>query len=178
MITVEHSIRELKDLDEKTRKEEIAYAEQLVKRLQPGPKQLECAYALSNILHEQHLQREAKRNRERIDREQSLRDGKMIRMQAQQWIDDQIDQMGKYRERCADYKRNICHDINERAKERLHLSQKLTELEQLERDANEQQTHKQLEKEREMSQQRRDQYRNEMLKSMERAKQEKRSKLI
>lgn len=122
------------------------------------------------------MQREAIRERERVKREQALREGKMIRMQAQQWIEDQIEQMRKYRERCADYKRIICHDIDERTKARLHASQKLMHLEQMERDANEQQTQEQLTKDRQMSQQRRDQFRNEMLKSMQRTKQEKRSK--
>lgn len=172
---VERCFRELKELDKKTRREQIAYAEQLLKRLQPGPKQLECANALSETLHEQQMQREAKRERERVEREQSIREGNMIRMQAQQWIDDQIEQMRKYRERCAEYKRIICHDIDARTKERLNASQKLVELEQMERDANEQQLQNQLNREREMNQQRREQFRNELLKSMQHAKQEKRS---
>lgn len=175
---VERCFRELKETDEKTRKEQIAYAEQLLKRLQPGPKQLEGAYAWSVILHEQQKQREARRQREQIEREKSLLDGELLRLQAQQWIDDQIEQMRKYRERCADYKRIICHDIDARTKERLSSSQRLIELEQMERDANEQQMQKQLRKERETSQQRREQFRNEVMKSMQRARQEKRSKLI
>lgn len=175
--SVERCFRELKELDEKTRKERIAYAEELLKRLQPGPKQLDCAYALSKILHEQQTQREAKRERDRTEREQLLRESKLIRMQAQQWIDDQIEQIRKYRERCADYKRIICHDIDERTKERLSATKKLIELEQMEREANEHQMQEQLKKEREISQQRREQYRNEVMKSMQRAKQEKRSKI-
>lgn len=172
---MENCFRELKELDKETRRERIAYAEQLLKRLQPGPKQLEYANALSEILYEQQMQREAKRERERVEREQSIREGNMIRMQAQQWIDDQIEQMRKYRERCAEYKRIICHDIDARTKERLIASQKLIELEQMERDANEQQMQNQLRKEREMSQQRREQFRSEVLKSMQHATQEKRS---
>lgn len=173
---VERCYRELKELDEKTRKEQIAYAEQLLKRLQPGPKQLESAYELSKILHEQQLQREAKRERERVERERARHEGEMIRMQAQQWIDDQVEQMRKYRKQCADYKQNVRHDIEARTKARSSAAQKLMEMEQKERDANEHQMNKQLTKERQTSQQRREQYRNEVLKSMERAKQEKRSK--
>lgn len=173
--SVERCFRELKELEKKTRQEQIAYAEELLKRLQPGPKQLECANALSEILYEQQMQREAKLERERVERKQSIREGNMIRMQAQQWIDDQVEQMRKYRERCAEYKRIIRHDIDARTKERLSASQKLFELEQMERDANEQQMQNQLRKEREMRQQRREQFRNEVLKSMQRAKQEKRS---
>lgn len=172
---MENCFRELKELDKETRRERIAYAEQLLKRLQPGPKQLESANALSEILYEQQMQREAKRERERVEREQSIREGNMIRMQAQQWIDDQIEQMRKYRERCAEYKRVIFHDIDARTKERLIASQKLIELEQMERDANEQQMQNQLRKEREMSQQRREQFRSEVLKSMQHAMQGKRS---
>lgn len=175
---MERCFRELKETDEKTRKEQIAYAEQLLKRLQPGPKQLEGAYAWSEILHEQQKQREARRQREQIERERSLHESELLRLQAQQWIDDQIEQMRKYRERCADYKRIICHDIDARTKERLSSSQRLIELEQMERDANEQQMQKQLKKERESSQQRREQFRNEVMKSMQRARQEKRSTLI
>lgn len=173
--SVERCFRELKELDKRTRQEQIAYAEQLLKRLQPGPKQLECANALSEILYEQQMQREAKRERERVERKQSVREGNMIRMQAQQWIEDQVEQMRKYRERCAEYKRVIRHDIDARTKERLGASQKLFELEQMERDANEQQMQNQLRKEREMSEQQREQFRNEVLKWTQRAKQEKRS---
>lgn len=175
--SVERCCRELKELDEKTRKEQIAYAEQLLKKLQPGPKQLERAYAFSEILYEQQMQRETKRERERAEREQAIREGLMNRMQAQQWIDDQIGQMRRYRERCAEYKRIICHDIDARTKERLSAQQKLIELEQLERDANEQQMQEQLRREREMSRQRREQFRNEVLKSMQHANQEKKSKM-
>lgn len=162
-------------MDEKTRKEQIAYAEQLLKRLQAGPKQLEGAFAFSKILHEQQMQREARRARESAERERTLREAQMIRMQAQQWIEDQVEQMRRYRERCAAYKRHVCEDIEARTRAKASAAQLLAEVEQRERDASERQLNERLAKERETSQQRREQFRTEVLKSMQRAKQEKRS---
>lgn len=43
--------------DEETRRERIEYAEKLLQRLKAGPKQLEAAYKLSQILAEQEQQR-------------------------------------------------------------------------------------------------------------------------
>lgn len=50
-------LEEVKRHDEETRRERIEYAEKLLQRLKTGPKQLESAYKLSNILGEQEKQR-------------------------------------------------------------------------------------------------------------------------
>lgn len=54
----------MKRHDEDTRRERIEYAEKLLQRLKAGPKQLESAYKLSQILNEQEQQRH-ERNRQR-----------------------------------------------------------------------------------------------------------------
>lgn len=56
-MTVKRCLEEVKQKDEETRRQRIEYAEQLLKRLKTGPKQLESAYKLGQILGEQEQQR-------------------------------------------------------------------------------------------------------------------------
>lgn len=54
-------------LDEKTRRERIEYAERMLQRLKTGPKQLESAYKLSNILSIQAEQRQVRAEQKKIE---------------------------------------------------------------------------------------------------------------
>lgn len=175
---VERCLRELKENDEKNRKERILYAENLLKRLKPGPKQLESAYMLSKILHEQQLQREARRQREKLEREQELNVGRQRNAQAVQWIADQQQQMKAYKKQCARYKQVIWEDIEKREKEKLEIAKKMTELELREREANEKQLNCQLEKERAASNHRREQLRLDATLAKQHAEQQRRGNLI
>lgn len=56
-MVVRRCLEEVKRHDEETRRERIEYAEKLLQRLKAGPKQLESAYKLSQILNEQEQQR-------------------------------------------------------------------------------------------------------------------------
>lgn len=65
--TVEKSLLDVNRLDEKTLRERIEYAEQMVQRLKTGPKQLESAYKLSNILSLQAEQRQVRAEQKKLE---------------------------------------------------------------------------------------------------------------
>lgn len=54
-------------LDEETRRERIEYAERMLQRLKTGPKQLESAYKLSNILSLQAEQRQIRAEQKKLE---------------------------------------------------------------------------------------------------------------
>lgn len=57
----------MKKLDEETRRERIEYAERMLQRLKTGPRQLESAYKLSNILNLQAEQRQTKAEQKKLE---------------------------------------------------------------------------------------------------------------
>lgn len=147
---VEHCFRELKKHDEEDRRARIAYAESLLKRLKAGPQQLESAYMLSKILHEQQKQREEKRRQQETERLMRLFEGRKLIEQAARWIDDQKEQMRKYYGRCAEYKKILQLDIDEKERSKRELTRKLLELEKHECEANTKQMQEVIEKEQKL----------------------------
>lgn len=114
------------------RKQQIEHAEQLVKVSQPGPRRLNTAFKLSQILHEQRLQREARTEEERCGREASIRDGQKLIAQAHQFIAEQQQQIVDYRKRCAEYRHVLSDEIANQRQRKLQLTQALDALAELE----------------------------------------------
>lgn len=141
----------MKKHDDENRRERILYAENLLKRLKAGPKQLESAYMLSNILHEQRLQREEKLRQQAIERQNRLFEGRKLIEQAARWIDDQKEQIRNYHGRCAEYKKILQHDIEEKEKNKQKLMRRLLDLEKVECEANLKQMQEVYEKEQKLS---------------------------
>lgn len=56
----------MKRHDEETRRERIEYAEKLLQHLKSGPKQLESAYKLAQILREQEQQRNERNEQKQL----------------------------------------------------------------------------------------------------------------
>lgn len=117
--------------------------------MQSGPQQLDRAYFLSKILHEQQQQRDERRKKRLCEEQKCMDDGKKFIAQCQQWIDNQNEQMRQYRERCAEYKHIISTDIADKERQRADAMKKLNEIERLEREANILQLQSQLDREKE-----------------------------
>lgn len=140
-------LEEVKRHDEETRRERIEYAEKLLQRLKTGPKQLESAYKLSNILNEQEKQRHERARQKQLEWQKDLIEGQNRIEQAVEWIEQQKEHMRNYRKRCAQYKGMLQNDIKEREQRKQNVNQRLNEIEEKEAQKNAKQMQEVLEKE-------------------------------
>lgn len=140
-------LEEVNRHDEETRHERIEYAEKLLQRLKTGPKQLESAYKLSNILGEQEKQRHERVKQKQLKWQKDLIEGQNLIEQAVEWIEQQKEHIRNYRKRCAQYKGILQNDIKEREQQKHKTNQWLSEIEEKEAQTNAKQMHKVLEKE-------------------------------
>lgn len=155
----ERLYNETKQSDENNRKELLKYAEDMMQCLKPGPQQLERAFALSEAIEQQRLQREQRCEAFNRDRMNYLNDGVKQMQQAQQWIQDQVEQVQDRTVRCREYKKLLSDDIVERDKRRQELKQRLIEEEKLEFDSQQQKQNELMAKERLAMQQKKAQLR-------------------
>lgn len=155
----ERLYREMKETDRNNRKELIEYAESLMQRLKAGPQQLENAFALTEVIEQQRLQREARA--EAYEREQTsyMADGMKQMEQAQQWIQDQVEQVRNRTARCQEYKKTLVDDIRVRETQRQNENKHLVDEEKAEIDAQTKQQHELMAKEKSAMQQKKEQLR-------------------
>lgn len=155
----ERLYREMKETDRINRKELIEYAENMMQRLKAGPQELENAFALTEVIEQQQLQREARAEAYERDRMSYMADGMRQMQQAQQWIQEQVEQVKSRTARCQEYKKTLVDDIQEREKQRHDANKQLVDEEKAENDAQSQQLHEIIAKETSVMQRKKDQLR-------------------
>lgn len=138
---------DVKRHDEETRRERIQYAEKMLQCLKTGPKQLESAYKLSNILAEQQQQRHAKCKQKQLDWHRDKIEGQQLTEQAVEWVENQKEHIRNYRRRCAQYKSYLQHEVKERERQAHEAHQRMAEMEEKELAKNGEQMQEVLQRE-------------------------------
>lgn len=119
-------------LDEETRRERIEYAERMLQRLKTGPKQLESAYKLSNILSLQAEQRQVRAEQKKLEWQKRQDEDKQFLKQSIQWIEDQKHQIINIRKRSNEFNELSRKDAENQREQRKDLKQIRTEIEKME----------------------------------------------
>lgn len=172
------TVDEMQKRDGQYRKQQIERAEQLLKVDQPGPRRLNSAFKLSQILHEQRQQREAKEVKEHDDRLASIRDGQMLIAQAHQFIAEQQKQIVDYRTRCAEYRHMLSDEIANQHQRKLQLTQAMNNVAEMENAAYDKQLKETNEKEKRKQQQQRNRLADELRKTLQQTEEEKKRESI
>lgn len=124
------------------------------------------AYKLSEVIHCQKIQREQRIEKEKLDKFAKLAEGERLIQQAEQWIDDQKEQMRQKRIRAVEYKQKLKNDLNANELRKLEFTKKLTEADKLEMEAVEKQLSQQYEKEKAALETKKEQLRQNALEAM------------
>lgn len=163
----ERLYEETKQSDEINRNELLKYAEDTMQRLKPGPQELERAYALSETIEQQRLQREQRAEALNRDRQNYLNEGAKQMQQTQQWIQDQVEQVKDRTIRCREYKKLLAEDIVLREEQRRKLKDRLIEEEKIECDSQQKQQSELIAREQLAMQQKKSQLRKNSLDSFQ-----------
>lgn len=148
IIEGESRYKELMENDEKIRQEKIAYAQSIVNRLKSGPRELQSAAILSEVLKEQHEQRKIIANSRKLSNEEHLNEGRKIVAQAHQWIEAQAQKDKKYKQFIGDYKKEVLENIHQNQKTRENDAKQELEFIQKQREAADKEIKEQIERER------------------------------
>lgn len=153
-------------------------AQDAIKRLKIGPRSLDTAYLLSNVLTTRKVQCEMNSETIRRKKEQHLLDGQETIQQAEQWCEDQKEKMLEKRRTIDDYKKELKMNCLEDEYRRLEKSRQQAELERQYRETAENDLKVQLEKERLILQRKKDTQRRHALEAMRMAEERRLSKFF
>lgn len=133
-VTGQQLYQEMKEADRKNRKELLDYAHDMVQHLKAGPQQLENAFNLTELIEQQRLQREQRAETQDRDRLNYLAEGTKQMKQAQDWIQEQVEQTNIRTAQCLQYKGELANEIRLRDQQRRELKQSLLDEERAEQE--------------------------------------------
>lgn len=151
--------------------EHVNKAQNLIRRLKVGPKQLDRAYVLSEVLRGQEIQRNINAEMEKNRKEKEQAEGKEILKQAEQWLLEQQTTNCDAKKRNDEYKHEIYEYVQEHERSRAEKAKKRSEAERQVREQADKELKQQIEKERAILQRKKEAMRRNALEAMRMAEQ-------
>lgn len=175
----EEYAKKLTDMDESKRQEIIERAEKLIQKNKVGPRSLESAALLSEVLQEREHQLEFRAIQRRKLKKEEMDEARTILNQAKQWVDLTTKKHADDRERIKGYKEVVREQAEDAEKQKLEdLKNTIAHEQLLHRLANEQ-TAEQKQKLKEIEQRKKVEFKKNMLEAMQiKRDKEKRQKVI
>lgn len=152
--------------DEKLRMDHVKKAHDLMNRFKEGPRQLESATILSEVLKGRDVQRSLNREMDTIAKGKHLQQGQEIIEQAYQWIEDQNRKMSEKKQQTDKFKRDLNNMVKENQKHQKEVNLKREELHKKKRDAADQELQEQIEREQAILQRKKELRRKNALEAM------------
>lgn len=154
-------------MDESKRQEIIQKAEKLIQKSKIGPKSLESAALLSEVLQERERQVEFRAVQRQAVKKQQMEEARTILNQAKQWVELSSKRHNDDRKRIKEYKEVVREQRDQNETQRLEeLKRTIAQERHLNQLANEQ-TVEQKEKVKKVEQQKKVEFKKNMLEAME-----------
>ncbi|KAL5275107.1 hypothetical protein ACFFRR_001217 [Megaselia abdita] len=157
----------IKDNDEKIRREKIAQAEALIQKLKPGPRELQSAAMLSEVLKCRNIQRSIQNEFETAEKERVEKENACQINEILPWMMDDIRRTRDGRKTRDIYKQEIFKNIQDREREKHDYNRKNLTFEKAMRERTENYHKSQVDKEREILQRKRETLRKNALEAMQ-----------
>lgn len=174
----EGRFKKLKEDDNAKRIEQIEAAQNSIKRLKIGPRSLDTAFMLADVLTTREQQCQQNADMAKIQREKKLAEGLEAQAQAEQWREDHKVQLLRKKGRTDTYKKELREHIKSEDNRRQTETKKTTEMERNHRLSAEKDLTAQLDKERAMLQRKKDLQRHNALEAMRMAEERRLRKLL
>lgn len=166
----------LMESNEKKRMEQIAIAQQMVDRVKNGPRQLDSAYLMSEVLATRDQQRKMRAEEAKVMRARHLDEGKETIAAAEQQAAEMRDMTVAKQRQQNGYKRQLFEHIQTSNSRRQQVSMEEASEDRKHREAEAQEMQAQLEMERMMLQRKKEMQRRNALEAMQMAEQRRLSK--
>lgn len=146
--------------------EQIEAAQDSIKRLKIGPRSLDTAFMMADVLTTRQQQCQQNANMAKIQREKKLAEGLEAQAQAEHWREEHKVQLLRKKGHTDTYKKELREHIRSEDNRRQTENKNITEMERQHRIASERDLSAQLEKERTMLQRKKELQRQNALEAM------------
>lgn len=178
MFTGEGRFKKLKEDDNAKRIEQIEAAQDSIKRLKIGPRSLDTAFMLADVLTTRQQQCQQNADMAQIQRENKFAEGLEAQAQAEHWREDHKVNLLQKKGRTDMYKKELREHIKSEDNRRQIETKKTIEMERQHRVSAERDLTAQLEKERAMLQRKKDFQRQNALEAMRMAEERRLRKFL
>lgn len=158
--------KKLKEDDNAKRIEQIEAAQDSMKRLKIGPRSLDTAFMLADVLTTRQQQCQQNADMAKIQREKKLCEGLEAQAQAEQWREDHKMQLLQKKGVTDSYKKQLHEHIKSEDKRRQSETKKKTEIERQHRVSAQRNLTAQLDKERAILERKKEYQRQNALEAM------------
>lgn len=165
-ISEKEEFLKIKENDEIVRREKIVQAEALIQKLKPGPRDLQSAAMLSEVLKCRNIQRSIQNEFENAEKERVEKENARQINEILPWMMDDVKNKDLRKNRDK-YKHEIFENIQDRERERQDFKRKTQTFEKAMRERTENYHKTQIEKEREILQRKREALRKNALEAMQ-----------
>lgn len=149
------------------RQEIIQKAEKLIEKNKPGPRQLESAALLSEVLKERDLQIQFRTHQKQRQKEQDKRISEQILRQAKQWVEKTLQRQIEDKKRNDSYKKEVQNFVKEQISNRTEMRKLEINQERLLNDLASNQTVLQNEQNKLFERRKKGEFKKNMIEAME-----------
>lgn len=167
MLSEKNEFLKIKETDEIIRREKIAQAEALIHKLKPGPRELQSAAMLSEVLKGRNIQRSIQNEFKNAEKERAEKENAQQVNNILPWMVDDIRRNQNARQNRDIYKQEIFKNIQERARDQHDSYRKNITFEKAMHEKTENYHKSQIEKERDILQRKRETLRKNALEAMQ-----------
>lgn len=157
----------IKENDELVRREKIAQAEALIQKLKPGPRDLQSAAMLSEVLKCRNIQRSIQSEFENAEKVRVEKENIRQTNEILPWMMDDNRRSKDFRKNRDNYKQEILKNIQDKERDKHDSYRKNLSFEKAMRERTENHHKTQIEKEREILQRKREALRKNALEAMQ-----------
>ena len=165
----------LKASDEQKRKELIEKAENLIQKEKSGPRNLESAAKLCEVLQVREMQKKFKQEQDKIQAERKRKEDENDILQASQWLNQYAERQIDERKRFNNYKKELFEGIKRDEEKRKENMQMQLEIQKMENSTVDQSYRDRLQKEQPTYEQKKEMRRKTAVEAMKMAMERERS---